>query len=204
MPCLPRALHLAQTCITNQLTLETDTSIKTSSPPSCVATPQPYGVRRKEGLDVWMLKPGERYFRYDRDSWPIVQGLPFEIYTERLEDQLAAEASAASPFNYEQDDKENDIVNTGSEEMHSSTEGISVLPLAQHERGRDESVVSPRRILVVGALYDNHLGSPYGLGGHDGVHEQDDPGTGSVSTMEAMRILASSNKLPHISDTVSG
>lgn len=150
-----------------------------------------------------MLNPGDRYFRHDRDSWPLVQGLPFEIYTERLEDQLAAEANAASPFNYEQDDKENDVVNTRLEQTPNPTEGISVVPLSQYERSRDSSVALQHHMSVNGAFYNLNVGpsSPYGLGGHDGVHEQDDPSTRAVSTTEAMRILASSDKLPRTPGT---
>jgi hypothetical protein len=177
--------------------------METSSPLSCVATLRPYGVRRKENSDIWILKPGERYSRHDRDSWPIVQGLPFEIYTERLEDQLAAEASAGSPRNYEQDDKENDVVSSRIEETPNVTEGISVVLLSQYDRARDGSAASRRHTSVTGAFYDTNLGSPYGLRGHDGVHEQDDSGAGSVTTMEAMRILASSAKLPRMSKGAS-
>jgi hypothetical protein len=145
----------------------------------------------EEGLDVWMMKPGERYFRHDRHSWPSSQGLSFEIYTERLEDQLAAEANAASPLNYEQDDKENEVTDSTHEEASGSTQGISVMPLLQYRRTTEDNIASE-------AFYslEHALTSPYGLGGIDGIHEHYDEGMRKTAMAEAMSILTSGNKSP--------
>ncbi|KAJ4368102.1 hypothetical protein N0V83_006457 [Neocucurbitaria cava] len=118
--------------------METDTdeaiAVNTLSLLPSVATPQLYGVRRKEGLDVWNLPPGDRYFRHDRDSWAISPGQSFEIFEERLEEQLAAEATALSPLNYEHDDKENNI---DCPDFGSTTD-MSVMPASQYRPSSEE------------------------------------------------------------------
>ncbi|EAT84138.2 hypothetical protein SNOG_08970 [Parastagonospora nodorum SN15] len=145
------------------------------------------GERSKEDLDVWMMKPGERYFRHDRDSWPDVQGLPFKIYTESLEAQLAAEAKAASPFNFDHDDKENDTGNGRSEATPGPIQRISAVPLSQYRSTSEDQVVSE-------AFYslEPNVSMLYGLGGVDG---SSDRSIRAASMSEAMSILASGDGL---------
>jgi hypothetical protein len=156
------------------LTTRIVTITKSTSPLPFITAPPPYGIRRKEGLDVWLLNPGERYFRHDRDSWPSTPGLYFDIHTERLEDQLAAEAKAASPLNFEEDDKENDVVDNELEEELSFTDGISVVPASQYRpvptNGDTPTHLSP----ATEAFYHEHILSSYGIGGSDGSHDQND------------------------------
>ncbi|KAH3909726.1 hypothetical protein HBH56_160210 [Parastagonospora nodorum] len=161
--------------------------LKTSSLLSPTTTISPYGVRRREDLDVWMMKPGERYFRHDRDSWPDVQGLPFKIYTESLEAQLAAEAKAASPFNFDHDDKENDTGNGRSEATPGPIQRISAVPLSQYRSTSEDQVVSE-------AFYslEPNVSMLYGLGGVDG---SSDRSIRAASMSEAMSILASGDGL---------
>lgn len=134
-----------------------------------------------------MVKPGERYFRHDRDSWPDAQGLPFEIYAESLEAQLAAEAKAASPFNFDPDDKENDAGNGRSEATPGPGQGISAVPLSQYRRTSEDQVASE-------ALYslERNMSMPYGLGGIDGSSDHE---IRAASMSEAMSILASGDGL---------
>jgi len=133
------------------------------------------------------MEPGERHFRHDRDSWLVAQGLPFEIYAESLEAQLAAEAKAASPFNFDQDDKENDAGNSRSEVTPGPSQGVSAVPLSQYRRTSEDQVVSE-------AFYslERSVSMPYGLGGVDG---SSDHGILASSMSEAMSILASGDGL---------
>jgi hypothetical protein len=144
-------------------------------------------VRRKEGLDVWKLTPGERYFPHDRNAWPSASGLSFEIYSDRLEDQLAAEAKAASPLEFEHDDKENDFTADADPET-STTASATVMPASHYRRTSGENEALQNTLLVGHALYDGFdtYPSPYGLGG-DG-------------TLECMRLLASEEQLPRAPD----
>jgi len=148
-----------------------------------------------EGLDVWMLQPGDRYFRHDRDSWPMSPGQPFNIWTKSLEDQLATEAMAASPLNYDHDDKENDVSNGHLDSTSAAHERVSIVPASQYRPSREQSQVSQRIALVDHALYSDfeESSSPYGLGGSDGACDDqvDDadknllPSTGhSLTTVE--------------------
>jgi hypothetical protein len=158
---------------------------------SSVATPPPNGIRRKEGLDVWNMQRDERYFGHDRDAWPMSPGQPFQIFDEKLEDQLAREAMAASPLNYEHDDKENDINTADLEPLSDTYEGISVMPASQYRRSSQDRDLSRHRALMSEALYDDPLPPSYGLDGTHGTIEQQ-PGTFA----ECMEVLVSGGHLP--------
>jgi hypothetical protein len=172
--------------------------IQKSSSLLSVATPRPYGIRRKEKLDVWKLGQGERYFAHDRDSWPTVPGLAFEIHTERLEDQLAAEAKAASPFNFDQDDKENDVTNTRLDESSSILDAMSVMPASQYRRPSDDHYASHRTLSALDAFSHDVAfdPSPYGLGGGDGSNEPGKDTVDSDFVSETLKLLASGEQLP--------
>ena len=135
----------------------------------------PCGIRRKEGLDVWQLPPGKRYFRHDRDSWPQFTGQAFEILNECLEDQLAAEAMAFSPLNYEHDDKENAPNSLDTRPSSDFHEAISVVSGSQHRLSSEDDQAMQHLALVNYALYDIPRDFPqsYGLGSSDGA--QDEP-----------------------------
>jgi hypothetical protein len=180
------------------LTAMTDATTKEKSPTPLVATP-PY-IRRKEGLDVWLLKPGERYFKHDRDSWP-TPGLSFDVYTERLEDQLAAEAKAASPLNFEDDDKENDVLGTVLEETPNLTDGMSVMPASQYRAAQTSNDALSHHSLVAEAFYytDTVL-LPYGMGGSDGAHDQDHDPVAMAQTSETLSIRPTSDQPSCISN----
>jgi hypothetical protein len=165
--------------------------IRTSSPMSSVATPPPYGIRRMEGLDLWNMQPGERYFRHDRDAWPVSPGQPFQIFNEKLEDQLAREAMAASPLNYEHDDKENDLNPTDLDPLPDTYEGTSVMPVSQYRQSSEDRQVSRQHDLVSEALYDDPAPPSYGLDGTHGTY--DDPPS---SFTECMEVLISGGHLP--------
>jgi hypothetical protein len=165
--------------------------IRTSSPISSVATPPSYGIRRKEGLKVWNMQPGERYFRHDRDAWPVSPGQPFQIFNEKLEDQLAREAMEASPLNYEHDDKENDMNTAELDSLPDMYGGISVMPASQWRQSNEDRQLSGHYDLVNEALYDDPPALSYGLDGTHGGHE--DPPNGCA---EGMELLVSGGHLP--------
>ena len=130
------------------LTFRPDLVIETPSfTVSSDTTRHPHGIRRKEGLDVWNLLPGDRYFRHDQDSWPVYPAQLFEVFEERLEDQLAAEAMALSPLNYEHDDKENIINDPDREPAPSSLEGLVVASALPYRLSREDDQVS-RQIVI--------------------------------------------------------
>jgi hypothetical protein len=158
---------------------------------SSVATPPPYGIRRKEGLDVWHMQPGERNFHHDRDTWPMSLGQPFQIFDEKLEDQLAREAMAASPLNYEHDDKENEGNTADLEPLPDMYEGISVMPASQYRQSNEDRQLSQHRALMSEALYDDPPPSSYGLDGTHGTREDQ-----SGAFTECLDILLSGGHLP--------
>ena len=137
------------------------------------------------------MQPGERYFRHDRDAWPVSPGQPFQIFNEKLEDQLAREAMEASPLNYEHDDKENDINTADLDPLPDRYEGISVMPASQWRQSNEDLQLSFRHGLVNEALYDNPLQPSYGLDGTHGGHE--DPPSAFA---EGMEILVTGGHLP--------
>ncbi|KAF1944350.1 hypothetical protein EJ02DRAFT_371636 [Clathrospora elynae] len=170
---------------------ESGAIVRTSSPLTSVATTPPYGIRREEGIEIWHMPPGGRYFRHDRDAWPMSPGQPFEIFEERLEDQLAREAMASSPLKYEHDDKENDVNNADLEPIPDTLEGISVMPASQYRRPSVDSQLSRQRALVSHVLYDDEPLQSYGLDGSGSVYEER---TGLFP--DCMDILASGERLP--------
>jgi hypothetical protein len=178
------------------LTMSPEIVIKTSSPLSYSATPPWSGIRVKEGLDVWKLPPGKRYFRHDRDSWATPLGQPFQIYENSFEEQMEADASAASPLNYGHDDKENNIANPAFDEPFNPVDGMSVMPASQYRRRTEDSNASRELGLVGEAFFrDQDFLSPYGLGGDGTVEEKRNPAN-TESMPSAMSILTSGEQLP--------
>jgi len=168
-----------------------DTAGDTSSPVSSPNPLQDSGIRRREGMGVWHLSPGKRYFRHDRDSWPILPGQSFEIFNEKLEDQLAREALAASPLNYEHDDKENDTNVADPDSQSENHEGVSVIPASQYKRSSEERELSYQHAAINHTLYGDKLLQPYGLDGTHRTHQEKDD-----TFSEAMSVLASGGNLP--------
>ncbi|KAI4942257.1 hypothetical protein J4E91_010231 [Alternaria rosae] len=149
-----------------------------------------HGIRRREGMDVWHYPPGKRYLNHDRDYWPILPGEPFEIFQEKLEDQLAREAMEASPLNYEHDNKENSS-NTSLEPLIKEHEEMSVIPVAQYRQSSAEKQLTDRHALVSSALYSDEPPQSYGLDGTDNIHESH-----QNDLFDGMDILASGQCLP--------
>jgi hypothetical protein len=158
---------------------------------SSVATPPPYGIRRKDGLDVWHMQSGERHFHQDRDAWPMSPGQPFQIFHEKLEDQLAREAMAASPLNYEHHDKENESNTADLDPLPDMYEGISVMPASRYRQSNEDRQLSQHRALMSEALYDDPPPSSYGL---DGTHGTREDRSGAFA--ECMEVMLSGGHLP--------
>ncbi|KAJ4341308.1 hypothetical protein N0V95_007256 [Ascochyta clinopodiicola] len=136
-----------------------------------------------------------------QNAWPEIKGLPFSIFTERMEDQLHAEAEAASPFHYNDDDKENDVTNPELTPVPNPLDGISIIP-ASHYRQRLGPHALPRHGAMVSNAFYAHPrfeASPYGLGWSDGAHDLNNGDTHDCPADEYMRILASSEHLPRSS-----
>jgi hypothetical protein len=132
----------------------------------------------------------------------MVLGLPFEIYTERLEDQLAAEAKAASPLNFDQDDKENDVANSGFGESSNLLDAMSDMPASQHRRSHEDYYVARHSPLAANAFFtadQTFNADPYGLGGIDGARDQQ-----GDEFSAAMSLLASGGHLPRTSTPSNG
>jgi hypothetical protein len=144
------------------------------------------------------LKPGKRYFRHDQDSWPTTTGMGFDIHTDQLEDQLAVEANALSPFNFEDDDKENNV-DTAYEETRNLLDGVSVISASQYRSAEEDTHILREDFPASGAFYDVEHGTDYGLGGSDGAHDEG-PATVAKPTFDAISVLASGSQLPRSSN----
>ncbi|KAH9881881.1 hypothetical protein J1614_001052 [Plenodomus biglobosus] len=156
-----------------QTTVTNDACPRSISPTTSVPLPAPHGIRRRESLDVWKLFPGDRYFRHDQASQPFTPGQPFDIWAEQAEDQVAEEALAAFPLNFEHDDKENRLDHT---DLQSSDplEGIAVIPASQYRRSDEDVLDAQNTRLVAEALYDDEEidFDTYGLDSTDGANDE--------------------------------
>lgn len=144
------------------------------------------------------LKPDSGYLSADQDPWPVVKGLPFQIFTERIEDQLSAEAEAVSPFYYEDDDKENDVTNPELMPQPNALDGISITPASHYRRPPGIYTISGPSSIASNAFYiqPQFEASPYGLSWSDGAHDTHISGNIDCQTPDYMQILASSELLP--------
>ena len=134
----------------------------------------------------------------DQDAWPAVKGLPFHIFTERIEDQLSAEAEAASPFHYDGDDKENDVTNPELIPRPNPLDGISIIPASHYRRPPGLYTISGHSSMASNAFYvqPQFEAGVYGLGWSDGAHDTHNSGNDNCLAPEYMQILASSEHLP--------
>lgn len=136
---------------------------------SDVTTPPSFGLRRPDELGVYLLSHVERDRSHGGDSWLIKPGLPFEIHSDGLEDQLAAEADAASPLHFDEDDKENEGPDSRYINTPDPLEGMSVIPLSQYRSTRVDAESFNYPAASAAFYEDVHRSfSPYNLGGHDG------------------------------------
>lgn len=118
-----------------------------------------------------------------------------------MEDQLDAEAEAASPFHYDDDDKENHVTNPELVPRTDPLDGISIMP-ASHYRQHSGAYEPPSHSpMVSNAFYVQFLfeASPYGLGWSDGLPDSNSGYTRECPVPEYMRVLASSEDLPRSS-----
>ncbi|KAF3044055.1 hypothetical protein E8E12_008312 [Didymella heteroderae] len=137
----------------------------------------------------------------DPNVWPAVKGLPFRIFTERMEDQLSAEAEAASPFHCEDDNKENDVTNPELMPRPSPLDGISIIPASYYHRAPGLYNIPAHSSVASNAFYvhPQFEASPYGLGWNDGAQDMHNNGNNDCLTSDYMRILGSSEHLPRTS-----
>ncbi|UPX18948.1 uncharacterized protein EKO05_0009228 [Ascochyta rabiei] len=147
------------------------------------------------------LCPDVAYLTDSQNVWPDIKGLSFSIFTERMEDQLDAEAEAASPFHYNDNDKENDVTNPELTPRPNPLDGISIIPASHYRQRLGLHALPSHGALVSNALYAHPRfeASPYGLGWSDGAHDLNNDGTHDCPVDEYMRILASSENLPRSS-----
>jgi hypothetical protein len=124
-----------------------------------------------------------------------VNGLPFHIFTERIEDQLGAEAEAASPFHYEHDDKENVVTNPELIPRPNTLDGISIIPASHYRRPPELYTISGHSSMASNAFYvqPQFEAGPYGLGWSDGAHDTYKSGHNNCLAPEyhVVRIMAS-------------
>jgi hypothetical protein len=144
------------------------------------------------------LSPDLAYLTSNRESWPNVQGLPFCIYTERMGDQLDAEAAAASPLRYEEDGKENDEVDPELVPSPDPLHDISIIPASQYQRSSASHAIDTHHSMVRHDPYAHPVfeAFPYGLGWGDGIHDANSGDTHNCPIRDYMRILVSGEHLP--------
>lgn len=143
------------------------------------------------------LHPDVAYLTGYEDPWPGVKGSPFCIYTERIEDQLNAEAEAASPFHYDDDDKENDVINPELAPIPNPLDGVSMIPASSYRRPPGLQSIPSHGSIASNALYlhSQFEALPYGLGWSDG-DDIDSGDSRDCPFSDYMRILASGEDLP--------
>lgn len=144
------------------------------------------------------LRPDLAYLSGNHGSWPDVQGLPFCIYKERMEDQLDAEAEAASPLHYEDDDKENDVINPEFIPRPNPLDNISIIPASHYPRSSVLQSTTAHQSIASNALYlqPQFEASPYGLGWSDGAFDQSNGDAHDCPITDYFRILTSGEILP--------
>jgi len=165
------------------------------SPNRLSPTPE-LAVQHEDASTCQALLPKFGHPSTDQDVWPAVKGLPFHIFTERIEDQLSAEAEAASPFHYEDDDKENDVTNPELIPRPDPLDGISIIPASHYRRAPGLYTISGHSSMASNAFYaqPQFEAGTYGLGSSDGAH--DTHNSNDCLAPEYMQILASSEHLP--------
>jgi len=155
----------------------------------------------KLGDVVPELCPDIAYLTGNQNPWPDVKGLPFSIYIERVEDQLNAEAEAASPLHYEDDDKENDITNPELVPTPNPLDSIAIIPASHYERPPASHSTPSHGSMANNAFYLNPQfeALPYGLGWGDEDFDVNSGDTRDRSIPDYTRILASGESLPQTS-----
>ncbi|KAF3003606.1 hypothetical protein E8E13_007198 [Curvularia kusanoi] len=144
------------------------------------------------------LQPDLSYLAGNQELWPVEPGLPFSIYTERMEDQLNAEAEAASPLRFADDDKENDEVNPELVLPPNPLDGISIIPASQYRRTSVLHPMNAHHLMVRNPLHEQPRFevSTYGLSWSDDGHDLNDGDTQNCPIPDYTRILASRETLP--------
>lgn len=130
-----------------------------------------------------------------------MKGGAFQIFAERIEDQLNAEAEAASPFHYDDDDKENNGTNPELVSRPNALDSISIIPASRYRQPVDLHRLSDHSMDASNAFYmqPRFEASPYGLGWSDGAHDMNSSDISDCPFPDYMRILASSDNLPRSS-----
>ena len=144
------------------------------------------------------MRPDVAYLTTNQHAWPDVNGLPFHIFTERIQDQLNKEAEAASPFHYDDDDKENDVTNPELVPAPNSLDGISIIPASQHRHALELHTYQGYNTIANNAfnMQPRLEALPYGLGWSDGVHNIHISDNRNHPMPDYMRILTSGENLP--------
>jgi hypothetical protein len=191
----PTLLYICDVYI---LTVYPDTIPETPDPFRSASPSSPIEIAPSEarlsGRSKLLLN--EKYFPRDCGSFPESRGKDFEIRSESLEEQLAAEANAVSPLNYDHDDKENNVTNPNLEPEPDANRGISIMPLSQYRGFAESNRGSGETPMVREALYghDGSISTPYGLGGNAAFDEVTHYDPRFHTDYE--RILASGQHLP--------
>ena len=161
--------------------------------------PKPLMDRKRELVDEYPdLYPDVTYLAGNQGPWPDMKGLPFHIFTERIEDQLNEEAEAASPFHYHDDDKENDVTNPELVPAPNLLDNISIIQALQYRQPLGLYTLHGQNSTANNAFYmQPHFEAlSYGLGWTNGGHDIHISDTRDGPMPDYMRILASSENSP--------
>ncbi|EOA87594.1 uncharacterized protein SETTUDRAFT_39376 [Exserohilum turcica Et28A] len=171
--------------------VESDAVTIAESLPASPVLDSPKGSEHgRNCIDSPHLSLGEPDLCPEKDAWPISPGQPFQIYHEKLEDQLHREASAASPLKYEHDDKENATDNAADTEPPSETyAGVSIIPESQYTPSSEDRQFSSCSALANNALYGDPFPQTYGL---DGAYCSDSEKTNGHSKGMSVRVFGRS------------
>lgn len=142
------------------------------------------------------LSPDIAYLTHGHACGPHVNGQPFHIFTESMENQLNAEAEAASPLHYDTDDKENDVTNPELVPTPSPLDSISIMPASHYRESHRLYNTTGSGSMASNAFYAHPQfeAVPYGLGWSDGAHDRNSRDFNDCP--DYLRILASGEDLP--------
>lgn len=115
-----------------------------------------------------------------------------------MEGQMSAEAEVASPFHYEDDDKENDVTNPELMPRPNTLDGIFIIPASHYHRQSRLYTISNASSVAVNAFYVQPQieAEPYGLGWSDGAHDAHNSGGIDCLASGCMQTLTSGEYLP--------
>ncbi|KAF2708787.1 hypothetical protein K504DRAFT_502802 [Pleomassaria siparia CBS 279.74] len=116
-------------------------SITKSTKPPLSSMGQDFGLvnaDRRKGPKIGTMGVHQKFYPPAPDMSLPCTARPFKIYTERLEAQRLAEASSGPPVHFDDDDKENDIIDSYFEQLPNPLDTIHIESARESRRHSEE------------------------------------------------------------------